>query len=78
MVHVAPVVMVTVLPFVPVAVQTAGVTELKMIGNPDAPPVAVAVTVPPMLTEFGVKANNDMAWLPLSTTMFCVTWVAEL
>ena len=78
MVHVPPVVMVTVLPFVPLTVHTVGVIELKMTGNPESPPVAAAVVVPPMLTEFGVKANNNIAWLPLLIAMFCVVWIAAL
>lgn len=69
--------MVMVLPLFPPALQTVGVIELKMTGEPDAPPVALAVVVPPVRgTEPSV--NEMMVWFPLPTVMFWVTCGAWL
>jgi len=48
---------VTVLPFVPLAVQIVGVVDVKVTGKPDPPPVALAVVVPFTVNVVGVKAK---------------------
>ena len=45
---------VTVLPLVPLTVQTAGVVEVKVTAKPDVA-VALAVVVPPITNVAGVK-----------------------
>jgi hypothetical protein len=54
MVQVPAVTPVTVLPFVPLVVQTLGVAELKVTAKPDVA-VALAVVVPPTVNVLGVK-----------------------
>ena len=69
--------MVMVLPSAPLAVQTAGVVELKVTARPELT-VALAVVLPPTLTEFGTKAKERTVWLPLAAVMFWVTCEAAL
>ncbi len=78
MVHVPAVKAVMVAPFVPVAVQTLGVVDEKVTGLPEAPPVALAVVVPPTLTVAGVNVIALMVWLAAPTVILFVTWGAAL
>ncbi|MFY7948210.1 MAG: hypothetical protein ACOVRP_03250, partial [Gemmatimonas sp.] len=60
--------MVTVAPFVPPVVQTAVLVEAKVTGRPEAPPVAVSVTVPlgVKVCEAGAVKVTTCAALPMA------------
>jgi hypothetical protein len=71
MVQVPAVTPVTVLPFVPLVVQTPGVLEVKVTAKPDVA-VALAVVVPPTISVAGLKLIAPIVWLPLPTMKVCV------
>ena len=76
MMHVPAVTPVTVLPLVPLVVQTEVVVELNVTALPDAPPVAETEPVPPTITVGAVP--KLMVWLPMPIAKLCVVWVAGL
>ena len=63
-----------VLPLIPDTIQTLGVTLTKKTGLPEAPPVALAVVIPPRAKVDGVKMIGPMLCSALPITMV-ITWM---
>jgi hypothetical protein len=53
----------------PLTVQTLVVRELKLTGSPEVA-VALAVVVPPTVTELGLKVMVPMVWVAMPTVRF--------